>query len=268
MNILPNGIGETVGDNLVLCKPLQLSGNIWYVCSIGGLDAASPAGKSKEHPLATLAQAVTNAADDDVIVLLTGHSESIAAVVTIAKRLTIVGVGTSGGLPSVQLTHVFGGFAIMLAVTATNVELRNIRFTGHSTFPRVNVAAAATMFRATGCYFECEAQDAAGSLALAAGADQVRLANCTFISTGGALGLPMDGLKITAGAVTNLELYGCVFSDGAAGFTTAAFNATQNVTKLKAEGLSLLMGALLALTAGSTGYVNVQTSTGNGRVSW
>lgn len=268
MNILPNGIGETVGDNLVLCRPLQLSGNIWYVCSIGGLDAAAPAGKEKERPLATLLQAITNAADDDVIVLLTGHFEFALNNVAIAKRLTIVGAGSSGGVPSVNLLHQ-GAATPMLAVTAANVEFRNITFSGQTGGAQISVAASATMFRATGCYFECWPADTAGAIALAAGADQVRLVNDTFISTAiGSVSRPMDAVKIAAGAVSNLELYGCVFSDGPFGFSAAAFNATQNVTKLKAEGLSLLRGALFQLTAGSTGYANVQTATGNGRVSW
>lgn len=269
MIYLPNGIGELLGDQLVTCSPLQSTGAVWYVQSTNGVDAVSPAGKDKERPLATLAQAITNAADNDIIVLLPLHAQVLITQQSIAKKLTIVGAGTTNGKPAVTIGCNYAAASI-LNVTVANVEFRNIRFTGSllSTV-QPKIALSLSGARVTGCYFECGALDQGAAVELFSGADQGRLTRCTFVSTATSLATrPGYGLRLQTSTVLDLELNDCVFDDGAYGFVTGAFVSTGTLTRIKAENLSMLNGADVVIPSASTGFVNVATRTGGGRVDW
>lgn len=269
MIIFNNGLGETLGDTLVTTKPVQTPGNIWFVNSATGTDAASPAGKDRQKPLATLGQAQTNAADGDIVVLQSGHTETYTVALTLSKRLIIVGGGSSAGKPTVSFINNSAG-ASTFTISVTNVELRNIYFPAslqsNASNGKVNVAAANC--RITGCYFEQSALDQSPAVRLL-GADTFRMTNTTIISTATTTATrPTVGLS-NAGAIADLELYGCVFSDGTVGFSTAAADLSAfAVTRIRAESMSLLNGADFLMNSGSTGYVNVATSTNGGRLSW
>ena len=58
--------------------------------SATGSDAASPAGKDRIKPLATLAQACTNAATGDIIVCLAGHAETLTSGQTFSTANILV----------------------------------------------------------------------------------------------------------------------------------------------------------------------------------
>lgn len=270
----PNGIGGSApGDSLDLAKPLQTTGNVWYVYSVSGVDAASPAGQNREKPLATLAQAVTNALDDDIIVFLPGHTQTLAAAQTVAKRLTLIGEGTSSGKPAVSF--VAGVATALIVATTSNVELRNIYF------PASLVANVANKLiwsgargRIVNCYFEEGANDTNSALSMAAGTDQMRIEGCTFISTAtSSAAQPTMAISNSAGSsIADLEIVDTVISAGTVGFSNyAAVDLTKGggvATRCKFTGLSLLLGADVAMGASATGYVNVQLSTGGSRVSW
>lgn len=270
MNVLNNGIGETLGDVLATTKPLQLPGVVWYVNSAIGIDGGG-LGKDRENPLATLAQATTNAADNDIICLQDGHTEVLTAVVTISKKLCIVGAGSSGGVPTVSFRTNSAG-ADTFVITGTNVELRNIWFkenvqlnSGGAATARV--AVQASLFRATGCVFTSNANDATPALDLQAGASSARLVNCYFLSTATARNSkPGNGLNSSTGC-SDLEMDGVILSDGTVGYIQPHFNGA-TLTRLKAQSISLLLGAKMVLNAASTGWINVATATGGGRVSW
>ncbi|MEY4931756.1 MAG: hypothetical protein RLZZ403_76, partial [Pseudomonadota bacterium] len=100
----PNGIGGSTGDSLALAKPLMMSGSVWYVDSATGTDAAGSAGKDRSKPLATLATAVSNASDDDIIVFFDGHEETLTSAQTLGKRLSLIGEGSDAGVPTVTFT--------------------------------------------------------------------------------------------------------------------------------------------------------------------
>lgn len=265
----PNGIGGSApGDSLDIARPLQTTGNVWYVNSANGVDAAAPAGQNREKPLLTLNRAVVNAADDDIIVFLPGHTQLLAGTQSIAKRLTLIGEGVTSGKPSVSFTATS---AAVFDITATNVEIRNIYF---PPAPVVTVTTKITWTgargRMVGCYMEFGATDGSYGVALSVGADQQRFDNCTFISVGTSIAAqPFCAIR-SAGALVDLEMNGCTVSAGPFGFSNyAAVDLSAGAaTRCKIEGLSLLLGADVAMGASATGRVNVQLATGGSRVSW
>lgn len=266
-NIYQNGIGGTLGAQLATVSPLWTSGAVWYVKG-GGTDGASPAGRNREKPLNTTAQAVTNAADGDIICYLDGHVETFAASQAVAKKLTFVGEGSSSGLPTVRLT--MNADAALFSVSTPNVEFHNLKFM-QSTASNTNarIALGSTDAVIDGCYFECGDRDAR-AISLAASADRTRIRNTTVISTSTSLSQQPGVGIIALGALTDLELDGLVLSAGTVGFSNYfALDASAGaVTRLRGINCSLLLGADVKLHASSTGRFSVGTASGGSRVEW
>lgn len=267
-NIYPNGVGGDTGAQLATVEPLWVSGAIWYVNSAGGgADAASPAGRNREKPLLTTAQAVTNAADGDVICYLDGHSEVLGASQAVAKKLTFIAEGNASGQPTVTLKA--SADVALFSVTTSFVEFHNIKFLASSVAnTNARIAIASTDCLINGCYFECGSSDARG-ISLAASADRCRIRNTTLISTGGISSQPGSAI-IVLGALADLELDGLVLSAGTGGFSNYfALDASAGaVTRLRGIDVSLLLGADVKLHASSTGRLNVGLATGGSRVEW
>lgn len=266
----PNGIGGTVGDSLDTCKPLQTSGNVWYVSSLIGTDAVSPAGQNREKPLATVAQAVTNAADEDIIVFLQGHTQTLLATQNVAKRLTFIGEGTTGGKPGVSFTP--GAAVALFSVSVAAVEFRNIYIKESAvanTFSKI-IYINATDGVIRGCYFECGANDQGAALTNSA-SSRMRVESSTFIATGTSTAAQPFTAFFVTGSITGMVLKDVVVSAGQYGYSNYAAidcSAAGPLTQLRMEGLSLLLGADMVLPAAATGRVNIQTATGGSRVVW
>jgi hypothetical protein len=273
VNFFPNGLGEALGESLCVDGPLQCSGNVWFVNSTGGVDAASPAGKDREKPLATLAQAQTNAADNDLIVLESGHAETYTAALTIAKKLTILGGGLVGGLPSVRFT-MNAAAANTFTVTANNVEFYNIYFPAalqaNTATGKITANGAVTDMWVEGCYFEMGATDQLAGIRTGSGCDRHTYQRCTFISTATTSGTrPVNGLVTAAGGTcADVRVHSCIFDDGPFGFSSSAYAAFNTMTRLKVKALTLLRGADFVLTSAATGYVQSPNATGGGRIDW
>lgn len=271
MLILNNGSGEIAGDDLVLAAPLQTPGVVWFVNSATGTDGASPAGRDREKPLATLAQAQTNASAGDTVFLEAGHTEVYVSALTISKQLFIAAGGAVTGSGAVSFA-INAAANNIFSITAQGVELRNILFkasvqsnTGGGN-AKINVSIDGTRF--VGCRWEQSANDQMSGCRLGGGTNNTRFENCTFVSTAVTTATrPTRGLEIT-GAITNVELYGVTFDDGTVGFSTAAFDDASTITRLMAMRISALRGADLLIAATTTGWLNLATSTGGGRVVW
>lgn len=269
---LPNGIGGSLGDSLVTAKPLQTTGKIWYVYNTTGVDAAAPAGLERIAPLATITQAHTNAADGDLIVCLTGHAETVSSVITVSKRVAILGEGTASGIPTVTLT--LGGAANnIFTITAVRAQLRNLKFkprTAAATGSYVSTATANHYIK--GCYFELDENSDGPGVLLSSGANLLHFENCTFLSTEATLAQKPDSAIRVAAALTGLRMFGCIFDGGTVGFATSASNPWAfdgnggAITDFHFEAISLLRGADMRLDPASVGYLNVQTSSGSARV--
>lgn len=267
----PNGIGGyQPGDFLDTCRPLQTSGNVWYVSSLVGIDAAAPAGQNREKPLATLAQAVINSADEDIIVFLPGHTQTLTLTQTFNKRLTLIGEGVVDGKPAVSF---YGNTAAqnLFNINSTAVQLRNLYFPENKLSNNVQrILVQNTDFLMRGCYVECGANDRAAALLLSGA--RPRIESSTFISTAVlTTAQPLMAIQSDTVNITGLTMEDVVVSAGKFGFSNYAavdLGVATGMTQLKIEGMSLLLGADMVLPVGATGRVNIQTATGGSRVQW
>jgi hypothetical protein len=212
---------------------------------------------------------MTNCASGDIIVLMDGHAESFSAL-AVNKSVTIVGSGSSSGKPTVKLTP--SAAASLMAITAAQVTIKNVWFKESAvanTNKRLDVNTGGTL-TIERCYFECGANDQAPAILVTGTLNGLRIENTTFISTATlATAQPESALK-TSGSVTNVVLVGVVFSAGAVGFSNpyAVDMSSGAVSAMRAESISLLLGADMNLANLSSSYVNVQTCTGGSRVDW
>ena len=95
-------------------------GNIYYVSSVTG--SASNDGTRPDKPMATVDQAISLAAvtanNDDVIILLPGHAETVTAtsIALDMAGLRIIGMGKGHK----RATFTFGAAAATITVTGAN----------------------------------------------------------------------------------------------------------------------------------------------------
>lgn len=269
MNIYPNGFGGTAtGDALAAAAPVYTSGSVLYVSATGN-DLSS--GLTREAAFLTLAQAIASAVANDLIVLMSGFSETIDPVV-VPAGVTIVGEGTSGGVPTCTLTQAAASANVTPTVTLSKgAEVRNVRFAANT----VDNGQARVQFGASGCvvsgcYFDCGAHELVGAICtdLAPNATAFHIIeDCTFVSIAtSTAALPDSGIEFAAN-LTGARVSGCVFDDGAYGFAVGAINFAGDVTALKMSGCTL-RGATVDASASTTGYINPQVTTGGGRVNW
>lgn len=267
----PNGVGGSApGDSLDLVRPLQTTGNIWYVSSAAGFDAASPAGQNREKPLSTLAQAITNAADDDIIVFLPGHTQTLTATQNIAKRVVLMGEGVTAGKPSVSF-KMNAAATVMFNITSSQVELRNLYLPPNlQNNNQARIVAGGSEFLMRGCYIECGSTDLAAALTL--GSLRPRIESSVFISTTiSAAGQPLCAVNASFNPISGCVMQDVVFSAGQYGFSNYAavdLSAASFSLQMRWENVSLLLGADVLLSAATTGRINIQTATGGSRVQW
>jgi len=267
-NIQNNGVGGTTGAALALLAPLYTSGDFWYVSSTTGSDAAAPRGKERIRPLATLAQAVTNAAAGDIIVCLSGHAETLTGSQAFASaNITLLGEGSGSSRP--RFTR--NADIVMFNVTGAGFRIDNIFFpasTVASALSRVKFAGIND--RMTGCYFECGTLDNGPSLETVTGAAQVSVTGGTyFVSTSTtAASQPDSGIKIT-NAITDLELDTVIFDGGSSGWANPyALNGAGAVTRLRATNMDMLHDSDATLATGTSGYWHTRNKSGSARLVW
>ena len=119
----PNGI-ESMGIPL----PFGVVGTVFFVDSNNGSDGNT--GKSSSKPLATIDKAMGLCTDNknDVILLMPGHAENVAAATEFLvdkAGVTIVGLGSGTRIPTFSTTAAAG----TLSVTAANAYIKNVRMT-------------------------------------------------------------------------------------------------------------------------------------------
>jgi len=273
MIVRPNGLAELLGEDLALQKPLYTSGSVWYVNSSGGVDGGGSAGKDRQKPLATLAQAQTNATAGDIICLMAGHAETYTAVLSLSKQLSIVGGGSGNSMPSFTMNAANQN---IFDVSAANIELRGIKFkessqtnVGSTNGAKVQLTAVAGC-EFIGCVWEQGAKDNLYGLAIN-NSNNTRIKNCTFTSTATVVATrPLGAINVVSGtSPADLRIEGLVLSDGTVGYQNPAFNgsAATAITRLRVMGLSLLLGAEMEVGTLNAGYVGNPTNTDGGRFS-
>ena len=98
------------------------SARIWYVSSVIG-SAGYPG--TMTQPYATITQAQSAASSGDIVVLMSGHAETVsgAAGIDLSKAgVTYVGIGSGSARP----TFTFSATASTITMTAASVSLTNI----------------------------------------------------------------------------------------------------------------------------------------------
>lgn len=262
-----NGIGGTAGAELVSLAPLSTSGAIHYVHSSTGDD--SYAGTDRIRPLATLAQAHTNASAGDIIVCLSGHSESISSAITFSKaQILVLGeCATEATAPRFTRTADIN----MFDVTAAGVRFHKLYFpistTAASAKSRVRIATAGC--QVVDCYFDHGAQDDGPGVELITGAGNIRIQGTRFTSTiSSAADQPDTAIEVT-NAVTHLDLDTVVLDGGSSGWANPyAFNGAAAVTGLFGVNVDLLNGSDITLATGTTGYIHRRNKSGSANIVW
>jgi hypothetical protein len=103
------------------------TGNRWFVNSATGVNSVG-AGRNPDQPFASLAYALTQvtASQGDIIYLMPGHNEAIAAAATLALSvagITIIGLGARNNRP----TFTFAGVDSLIGISGAGCVLRNVR---------------------------------------------------------------------------------------------------------------------------------------------
>lgn len=268
-NTYPSGAGESLGDSFVTSSPLVTTGYVWWVNSATGADAASPRGRDRTRPLATLGQAYTNAAAGDIIVLMDGHAETLTGALTLAKDgLIIVGAGSSGGLPTVKLTNDQAAGSL-LVVSSHATQIKNIWFEENAqTCATRRVSIAGDGARLVGCYFQCGATDTGAAVELSGGYPTIR--SCTFVSTATALASqPSTGILLDT-AISGPVIEDSTFDAGTAGFS--GFHAIRNTSAIITGGIitnvTLLRGADVLLDSSGTWNLSGIESDSGALIDW
>jgi hypothetical protein len=279
-NFYASGIGGTTGAELATLVPLYTSGNVWYVKSGTGVDAAGNAGKERNKPLATLAQAHTNASAGDIIVFLASHSQTLTAVQVFDKaHLTILGEGSIAA--GTGVTFARNANDEMFDVTAAGVQFVNLTLgpsaTTSTTTALVRFAGAGG--KLIGCYCRASTIDDGPILELITGADHFSMskftrsdgtvAQPTFISTATTVAdQPDNAIEIT-NAISHLTMDSVIIDGAASGWAQPfAVNGAAAVTGLKATNMELLNDSDVNLATGTTGYIHVVRTSGSSRVVW
>lgn len=269
---LPNGAGETVGDQLASGPNLTVltTNKVLYVGSTNATDTDNN-GEEAQRPLATLTQAQTTGTDYDIVVLRDGFTQTLASSFSITKALIFTGGGSNSGLPTARIGVNLAATA-GLVVNPVDVEFRNIYFpaqTQANSAARIELWNARTLFR--NCYFECNGNDGLGVIQFRPGANHMRFENCTFVNTAtDPASRPGPALFGHAGFSGGfLTIKDCTFDGGTVGWKNAATGGwaidltTGSYTLVKLENLSLLRGADVAINSTNpVGWLQVSTITG------
>lgn len=259
--IFPAGFGGLTGGAWATAKPLCTTGTAYYVYSVTGSDAY--AGTDRAKPFATLGAAITAAAANDTIVILSGHAETLAAALTMNKaNLWIQGEGSGASMPRFTAN----GAIAMFDITAAGVRVDTIFFPASLAAPTARIQSASTETVVSGCWFECGIADTGPAVKFVTGAGQGTVENSTFESTSTAIATqPAIGIEV-ANAMTDLNLANVLFDGGSVGWSDYAFKGTAAITRLDASSIALLRGSDFYAATGSVYRVNVSAQTGSSKV--
>lgn len=202
-------------------------GNVRYVNSNTGTNSTA-GGFSPDAPLASIAYAIglCTAANDDWIVPLPGHIETVTAAAGIALNVagvTILGIGTGHARPKVNFTTAAGA---SFDISAANCRVENLWLNCaiDDQTAMINVTAADVVIR--GCEFMIAdaTYDADLGILASDAADRLVVENCVFSQTGNTT----VATAISVGATDNARVVGCII-DGYHGTAGAIVNSAAAV---------------------------------------
>ena len=245
---IENGLTSDSGADAFITSDLVINGAVIWVDSVGG--SAGGAG-TFEDPVDDLAQAIANATADngDVIVIKSGHTETLTGNVSISKAgLRIFGLGTGASAPNFLCNAAID----LIGIDAESVEVNNLYFLAGTTSAntaRINVAAAGAKIK--NCTFLCGAQDA-DTITIADAGDYCTIDSCTFtVSADG----PNKGISVEHAGVLGLRIENCSFNAASIGWDDAAIYSAVAHLNYVYDTVTLTNGSDIIHTAAAKGYV-------------
>lgn len=271
--MLPDGL-EQVGDIIAAGYPLYTKSSIWYVGPDGD---DTQDGLTEISAFETFDTALSAASAGDVIVLLSGYTQTATAAVDVdLDDLIIVGCG-AGAAPTVEFGYNEPN-AIPFTISGDRVTLCNVTFVAKSQAnEKASLYVSGNDVRLRGVRVECGEHEVKGvELVITpytvGNAGRITMDGCTVVAEGTGLDArPTRGLTSAFAQSVLVEMTGCIFDGGEYGFDEAAVDLavlSGQYAKLRVEEMSLLRGAQFKVHASATGYVNPSTTTGGGRVYW
>lgn len=161
------------------------TGKVFFVCSLGGLGGSASGsnelGTSPDAPFLTIAAAQTaaRASKGDIVVILPGHVETVAAAsgITLSKAgITYVGFGWGSMRPTLTLSAT----ASTILISGANITLSNVIITSS-----IDELVTCISVTGAGCtldrvdYVDGTAVQTLSFLTTAATADDLTIQNCT-----------------------------------------------------------------------------------------
>ena len=148
----------------------------------------------------------------DVIKVLPGHTESVSTTITVSVAgVKIVGIGHGTNRPN--LTQATTGSSGVMTISAANVWVENIYFTGSATGTNerflILTASTATYFTAKNCVFEAKSKNL-DSVTVNKGCDHIRFIGCEFLGTVAGPDTAIDILPMTT-SIVDVRIIDCFF---------------------------------------------------------
>lgn len=248
--ILEEGLAtSSEGAADFITNDLFTTGAIHWVDSVTGSDSNA----GTEHaPLATLAQAVSNAtaSNGDIIVIKSGHTQTLTSATTINKAgLKIFGIGDGSDAP-----HFVGNAAIdVLNVTANDVEINNLYFpVGTTAINTARINVDARNVHIENCTFLCGVYDS-DSVTITANGIDCEVVSCSFtVSSDG----PDSGVKVESASATGLYIKDCAFNGGTYNWDDAAVYSASAHLNYKYQTITLTNDAGIKHTAAAKGVIS------------
>lgn len=270
------GFQYPLGADELLANEFETSGNIWYVDSqTGGTIADGYDGKSKNEPLESLQELNANASPTagDVVVLLSGHVETLAANLSLTTRLYIYGEGRNAGLPAVTVA---ASADYNFASSAAGTIIRNVLWDDLDDDPGTPFAGPTLQWSGPGsriqdCYFRTNSYTTSYCSLLIA-ASGVTVEDCTFVNSGASLATRGQTALEMASNFDDVRILGCYFDGGAYGWADSTGGVILGGTGSASNRLQLvdltLVNTHLLVQHDDTNYVLAgYTSTDSSRIT-
>lgn len=221
---------STPGGLIDIANVAQTPGDVWFVSSTAaGAGDTVGHGKSPDSPFATLAYAFSSdlVAAYDVVYVMPGHAETIAAAAGIAQDIAsvqVIGVGWGAKRP----TFTFSATGSTWAISAANSVVKNIRVTSsvNELVKMFHITAADVTIDAVDYVDPGAALETLQFILTDTGADRLAVRNCRhYASTAGASAQLWIALVAVIDAIIEDNVFVLALNDAA---TSSVINMDTN----------------------------------------
>lgn len=244
--VIENGLTSDSGSDSFITSDMIVTGAVLWVDSVTG-NGSGPG--TYESPYSTLALAIAAATTEngDVIVIKSGHSETLTSAIDINKGVKIFGTGSGSSAPQ----FICNAAIDCITVTAADAELNNLYFpvgTTANNTARINIGASHVKVK--GCTFLCGARDIE-SITVENAGDYALIESCTFtVSADG----PTAGIRIEHASTLGIRIQDCSFNGGSYSWDNGAIYSSVAHTGFVYKDNTLTNRADIVHTAAAKGY--------------